>query len=408
MDPQPQFNPATLDPQISATVQSVVKASKVSLACGGAVLALVALAIAGQQVGPILLLAFVSWVGQIVAGFIGFGRGRRVLKQIRALNLPLELAAARRVKIWSGVGLATALFGLIGGLLALAGLALAIMALGALAGAWGRPLRIRGATVDADLGDEGTRWARGPRPAVTGLGAATREALGRMWLHDAKKEHGSVPAFSGLAWQLAALGAPAELLEGCQRSALQEIDHTHKCFALAETYLNVEIRVGPIPAMRSGMPKLGGPVAAATMIALDTLRDGCLIEDLNADFAERAYQSATDPAASALAQCIAIEEREHAELAWKILEWCASLDSRVARRIDRAAEQLPHDVMLPYSPETVAIVAKAEPNDLVEHARVPFEQWQAIYDRRRSLTVQRVRQIVRAASRSAVARAAAA
>lgn len=369
-----------------------------SLWSGFSVLVLIAISIANvSAAGVLLFIAFAAWALQIGAGFVGFFRGRRVLRQIEMLALPLELAAARRVKIWSWVGLVAAIFGVIGGLLSLAVLALAVVALGSLAGAWGRPLRIRGETVDADLGGEGTRWARGPRPSIGDLDAPTREALGRMWLHDAKKEHGSVPAFSALCWQLTALGAPADLLEGCQRSALQEIDHTHKCFALAETYLGVEITVGPIAEMRHGLPKLGGRIAAATMIALDTLRDGCLIEDLNADFAERAHAQATDPAASSLAKCIAREEREHADLGWEILAWCASLDARVAHRIQRAADRLPRDVMLPYSPETVAVVSQSEASDLVRHARVPFDEWQAIYDRRLELTQQRVRQVVQRA-----------
>lgn len=102
-------------------------------------------------------------------------------------------------------------------------------------GAWGRPLRVRGRQLHPELRG-GTDWTLGARPDPAGLDPATRRALEALWLHDAQKEHASVPAFSRISWILAALGAPAELLEGAHRAALEEIDHTRRCFALAAGY----------------------------------------------------------------------------------------------------------------------------------------------------------------------------
>jgi hypothetical protein len=98
-------------------------------------------------------------------------------------------------------------------------------------GAWGRPLRVRGRILHPKL-REGSDWTRGAHPDAAGLDEATRAALEALWLHDAQKEHASVPAFARISWLLAAVGAPAELIEGAHRTALEEIDHARRCFAL--------------------------------------------------------------------------------------------------------------------------------------------------------------------------------
>jgi hypothetical protein len=59
----------------------------------------------------------------------------------------------------------------------------------------------------------GADWTLGARPDVSRLDRPTRAALEALWLHDAQKEHASVPAFSRVSWMLAAVGAPAELGE---------------------------------------------------------------------------------------------------------------------------------------------------------------------------------------------------
>ena len=43
------------------------------------------------------------------------------------------------------------------------------------------------------------------------LAIPRRAALEALWLHDAQKEHASVPAFSRISWMLAAVGAPADV-----------------------------------------------------------------------------------------------------------------------------------------------------------------------------------------------------
>ena len=83
-------------------------------------------------------------------------------------------------------------------------------------GAWGRPLRLRGQQRHPEL-RLGASWTRGAKPSTQGLDAATCAALEALWLHDAQKEHASVPAFARIAWLLSAVGAPPELMRGASK-----------------------------------------------------------------------------------------------------------------------------------------------------------------------------------------------
>jgi hypothetical protein len=343
--------------------------------------------------GGFKALAVLAWLGQIALGFTASSIGRRAANDLDALNLPVELDEQWPLRTWSAVALVVGLLGIVGAALGLVLMMLVGSALGAMGGAWGRPLRIVGEQARAELG-AGTRWAEGPRPRVDDLDDTTRTALGRMWLHDAIKEHGSVPAFAQLSWELAALGAPPSLLARCQTSALQEIDHAQRCFAAVETYLDAPVRVGPIDAATSGLSRRGNALRCAKKVALETLEDGCLIEDLNADFAERAHALATDPAMSSLTAIIAREEREHAALAWDILAFCIAFDPRVADAVRRRLERLPTSIVIPYDHATAKLVARADDASLAAHGRVPFSEWSALYQQRRAATIERARALL--------------
>lgn len=136
-----------------------------------------------------------------------------VLVQVSA-GVAAILSSLQHRRIEGTGGIATAV---IGGLAALGGplgwlagvLPFALVGAG---GSWGRPLRIKGRQVHPNL-TVGADWTQGLRPDPTGLDEPTRAALEALWLHDAQKEHASVPAFARVSWLLAAVGAPAELLE---------------------------------------------------------------------------------------------------------------------------------------------------------------------------------------------------
>jgi hypothetical protein len=70
----------------------------------------------------------------------------------------------------------------------------------------GRPLRIRGEVVRAELEAVAGWQAAGPGPDVRALSPAARRALAAAWADVARSEHASVPAFARLSLTLVSLG----------------------------------------------------------------------------------------------------------------------------------------------------------------------------------------------------------
>ena len=248
-------------------------------------------------------------------------------------------------------------------------------------GAWGRPLRVRGRIVHPrTLAADG--WARGAAPACAGLDAHTRRTLARWWLADARKEHASVPAFARLAWQLVALGAPADLVERAYASGAQEIEHARRCFALVTAYAGEPCGVMP-------MPELHGDAIGTDLVRLATesLVDGGFIEDLNSDAAELALTRATDPAVRDLLATIVRDERAHAQLAWDLVAWClAEGGAPVAAALREAAAALPAEGGGLYDDELASLVARCDVADLHAHGRVPLADWPPLYRARLAAT----------------------
>jgi hypothetical protein len=270
-----------------------------------------------------------------------------------------------------------------------------------LGGAWGRPLRLRGRVLHPELRD-GSDWTLGERPDASALGPATRRALEALWLHDAQKEHASVPAFARVAWILAAVGAPAELLDGAHRAALEEVDHTRRCFALAAGYGGRSHSVEPMPdLLEYGLDVRGD---ARVVLAVESLKDGCLLEDFNADVAAACERACDEPATRGVLARIAREERSHAELSWSIVEWVLErADARVRAAVEEAVREL-GAVVRPtaVSGAKVALVEAADPDALRAHGRLPDAEWAALWGERVVATERRARALLdRTAARAA-------
>jgi hypothetical protein len=244
-------------------------------------------------------------------------------------------ATSKATKIWRpvaftvGVGLIAAPFVGLYGLVTL---------MRELSGSWtkGRVLRIknRAQLAEPALGDG---WAADGQVGelARGLSGAERKALGELWLLTARMEHASVAAFSQLSLHLAALGAPADLLEATHRAALEEIRHARACFAIARAITGERHTAGPIAALgaaRDGAIDL-------TRLAVGSLVDGCLAEGIAADVAARGAARATEPVIHQALAMIAHDEAGHAELAWDVLAWCLAhgddaVRAAVVARID--------------------------------------------------------------------------
>jgi len=195
-----------------------------------------------------------------------------------------------------------------------------------------RPFLV-GSALRAAEATERDDWSDAMPPAPD-LDDATRAALARAWLDDALQEHASIAAFARFSMMLLAAGAPAELVEGSQRAALDEIRHARACFSLARRYGApasgpAELRVDDAMA----------PMSLAELAAL-TAEEGCVGETLGALLAEEQAARATDLACASLLRRIARDETRHAELAWRFVAWAVARGGAgVARAVEIAIDR---------------------------------------------------------------------
>ncbi len=265
----------------------------------------------------------------------------------------------------------------------------------ALGGAWGRPLRVAGRQLHPEL-RVGSDWTRGERPGRDHVSDASAAALEALWLHDAQKEHASVPAFSRVAWMLAAVGAPAELLRRCHVAGLEEIDHAERCFALAAGYGGRSHTVEPMPDLTLGGLQIAEGQRPLDVLAVESVRDGCLLEDFNADVARRCHAVCTEPATREVLRRITAEERSHAEFSWDVVAWALeSGDAGVRRAVAKAFADL-GTVSRPTAttPHTQTLVQAADANELRTHGRIPDAEWEDAWNQRLTATLERGRTLL--------------
>ncbi|HEX4457804.1 MAG TPA: hypothetical protein VIA18_07525 [Polyangia bacterium] len=336
----------------------------------------------------ILLTLTLTLFLQEAAGRVPCLLGEVVLGIVAAM---LAARVGRRRNGWL-----VALFALIGlagpALLGLLYLFLYAAAGAASGGAWGRPLRLRGRVLHPDL-RLGSDWTRGALPSPAGLDQPTRDALEALWLHDAQKEHASVPAFSRLSWLLAAVGAPPDLIAAVHGAAVEEIDHARRCFALAAGYGGRTHTAEPMPDLldRAALALDGDALSA---IAVESVKDGCLLEDFNADVAAACAAVCVEPVTRDVLERISREERSHAELSWRVVAFCVE---RGGARVRRAVAAVALDrVARPTaaSMEKAALVAAADDAALRRHGRLGDDQWAALWTPRLAATAERLRAVL--------------
>lgn len=254
---------------------------------------------------------------------------------------------------------------------------------------WGRPLRSRGRQVFPEL-RQGSDWTAGAQPSRHGLDAATCAALEALWLHDAQKEHASVPAFARISWMLAAVGAPADLTAWAHRAALEEVEHAQRCFALAAGYGGRAHSVEPMPdLLLSGLELRGDPLQT---LMRESLEDGCQLEEFNADVAADAARHCSEPVTRAVLEQIAREEASHAALSWALLEWALARAPEQGRRELALAEQHLRQVKRPVavSEHLAPLVAAGNPLQLRRHGRVPDATLESLWQQRLQNTLVRL------------------
>ncbi len=197
----------------------------------------------------------------------------------------------------------------------------------------GRPYRTDGVVYVSDAAKRAD-WCGPQQPRVLGLAPSERVELAEAWLADGLAEHASIPAFGRVAVELAAHGAPPELLLRCAEAMADEVRHAQACFALASAYAGRPHGPGPVAAP----PR---PVPGLVELAVETFREGCVGESLAAGRAAVQLTQASDPAVRGVLAMIVADETRHAELAWDILRWAIAVGgSEVREAVAEATAEL--------------------------------------------------------------------
>ncbi|MBW2462957.1 MAG: ferritin-like domain-containing protein [Deltaproteobacteria bacterium] len=214
----------------------------------------------------------------------------------------------------------------------------------------------------------------GRRPAgLTGdmSGVCTGAVAGDYFANIARLEESAVAAFDIMVDELAALGAPAELLEGAREAREDEVRHTEAMGALAR-------RFGAAPLS----PQLEA-VAPRTPfeIALENAVEGCVRETFGALVGAHQALRAGDEAVAAAMREVADDEIRHAELSWAVAGWLEPQltddeRARIAEAKRDAVVALRHQASEPVDPEIVALAGVPDAETAVQMVqRLAVDIW---------------------------------
>jgi hypothetical protein len=205
-------------------------------------------------------------------------------------------------------------------------------------GGCGRPFLVDGEARRAPTRVR-TDWLEKQDALELELDSATRAALARAWLEDARLEHASVASFARFTLELLSLGAPADLVFDAQRAGADEVEHARLCFTLASRYAGHTVGPGPL--------SMHGAFGETSLLsaARHAAREGCVGETLAAVVATEQLARATDPEVKRALERIARDEATHAELAWRFVSWAietggAPVKNAVMATLEQAIREL--------------------------------------------------------------------
>jgi hypothetical protein len=164
---------------------------------------------------------------------------------------------------------------------------------------------------------------------ATGEGGAKSRALGRYLAEMAALEEARVTTFEVLARELAAHGAPDDLIAGALAARKDEVRHAAMMGALARA--------------RGGFPRPSWRpqhlVRRLEEIALENAVEGCVRETYGALVGAHQAAFATDDALRCAMVRIAAEEARHAALSHRVHAWIMPLLDAAARARVHAAQR---------------------------------------------------------------------
>jgi hypothetical protein len=167
----------------------------------------------------------------------------------------------------------------------------------------GRPYRVRSG-------------ARTPRVLVRG--AVDPEAA--RWIAEGRAELASVATFRRLGAELAALGAPAALVQRARAAATEEVGHALLCLDMAAR------RAGPVAAapLTWAPRRFPSREVGLTVLAREAVEDGVVGEGDAAVRAAVAASAVRDDRTARAKARIARDEAGHAALGGDVAAWCAA------------------------------------------------------------------------------------
>lgn len=172
--------------------------------------------------------------------------------------------------------------------------------------------------------------AIGRRPDALASHGNKACTVGAFFANAAHLEAASVYAFTQLAAELVAHGAPRQLVRAAWRARADEIRHAHSTAALARRFGARPIRPR-VPPHR---------VRNLFDVARDNATEGCVRETFGALAASVQARAARSRAVRRAMRPIAADETRHATLSWAVDAWARSQLAPVQRRaLDRARRQ---------------------------------------------------------------------
>lgn len=212
-----------------------------------------------------------------------------------------------------------------------------------------------------------------------------RILLGQEWTKGALGEHASVASFSAFSIALMTNQAPSDLVEDALHAALDEVRHAKTSFDIASRLTGKEIGPGPLP----GSSHTFGHDLKALVLAV--AEQGCVEETLSAleaaaevDTINAALENGADGTKyygidkeiltwiRDELHTIALEESNHAALAWRTFKWVCSVDSDAC---DAAKEHVlsRNELERAFQRRFQSFDGKSETFDIMEEA------WKKIY-----------------------------
>ncbi|HEX7664449.1 MAG TPA: hypothetical protein VF407_08065 [Polyangiaceae bacterium] len=156
---------------------------------------------------------------------------------------------------------------------------------------------------------------------------ATSDRVGRYFAEMAHLEAASVHAFRIMGHELAALGAPSEILVAIERARKDEVLHTRITAKLARAH-----GAKPQKACVARAKK-----RSLEAVAIENAVEGCVRETFAAVLASWQGEHAEDQNVRSAMASIAVDETRHAALSWRVAEWIESrLDRAAKARVDEA------------------------------------------------------------------------